>query len=180
MRPTDEPESFETFMRARGAGLMRYAYVLTGSQHDAADLVQEALVRAGAVWERVHGKGDPERYVRTTIARLHVSWWRRRRRERLVGSVPDQPAEDAGLARAEVHSGLVRALSALPPRQRAVLVLRYYERYTDEEIAAALGISRGTVRSQAARGLVKLRAEWAPPADPVDPTAAWSLTRRQP
>jgi RNA polymerase sigma-70 factor (sigma-E family) len=180
MRPFDEPETFEAFMRARSAAFMRYAYVLTGNQHDAADLVQEALVRVGAGWERVRGKGDPERYVRTTMARLHVSWWRRRRRERLVGTVPDRPTVDDGLARAEVHSGLVRALSTLPPRQRTVLVLRYYERYTDDEIAAALGISRGTVRSQAARGLGKLRAEWAPPTGQTDNTGDRTLTRRKP
>jgi RNA polymerase sigma-70 factor (sigma-E family) len=179
MGSPEEPESFEAFMRARSAGLMRYAYVLTGSQHDAADLVQEALVRLGVVWKRVRGKGDPERYVRTIMARLHVSWWRRRRRELLVSSVPEQPSTDDGLARAEIHSGLIQSLSALPPRQRAVLVLRYYEHHSDDEIAAALGISRGTVRSQAARGLAKLRAVWMPATGTTDPGGARMLARRQ-
>jgi RNA polymerase sigma-70 factor (sigma-E family) len=179
MRSPDEPDSFEVFARTRSAGFLRYAYVLTGSQHDAADLVQEALVRLGVGWERVRGKGDPERYVRTTIARLHVSWWRRRRREWLVGSVPERSSVDAGFARVEVHSALIRSLSVLPPRQRAVLVLRYYEHHSDEEIAAVLGISRGTVRSQAARGLAKLRAEWTPPTETTDPADAGTLTREQ-
>jgi RNA polymerase sigma-70 factor (sigma-E family) len=163
MEQPDEPDSFDVFMRARGAKLLRYGYALTGSQHDAADLMQEALVRVGSVWARVQRQGDPERYVRTIMARLHVSWWRQRRRERLVGSVPERPYEDAALAQTETRDGLVAALAKLPPRQRAVLVLRYYEDYSDEEIAAALGISRGTVRSQAARGLDKVRTGWTPP-----------------
>jgi RNA polymerase sigma-70 factor (sigma-E family) len=171
----DDTDSFDAFMRARGAGLLRYGYALTGNRHDASDLVQEALVRVGSVWARVRRKGDPERYVRTIMARLHVSWWRRRRRERLVGSVPERPYEDSALGQAETRGGLLAALAKLPPRQRTVLVLRYYEHYSDEEIAAALAVSRGTVRSQAARGLDKLRAEWAPGAGgDLPPT----LTRR--
>jgi RNA polymerase sigma factor (sigma-70 family) len=109
------------------------------------------------------------------MARLHVSWWRRRRRERLVGSVPERPYEDTALVQAETRGGLLAALAKLPPRQRAVLVLRYYERYSDEEIAATLAISRGTVRSQAARALDKLRHIWLPPSAGDQPRA---LTRR--
>ena len=163
MQPSDRAEGFDAFMRARAAGLLRYGYVLTGSWHDAGDLVQEALARVGAVWTRVSSRGDPEPYVRTTMARLHVSWWRRRRLERLVGSVPERPYVDAALTRVDTGSELWTALATLPARQRAVLVLRYYEHCADEEIAAVLGISRGTVRSQASRGLVKLRAVWMPP-----------------
>jgi len=176
MEEPHEADSFDAFMRARSAGLLRYGYALTGNRHDAADLVQEALVRVGSVWAGVRRKGDPERYIRTTMARLHVSWWRRRRRERLVGSVPDRPYEDSALAQAETRGGVLAALAKLPPRQRAVLVLRYYERYSDEEIAAALAISRGTVRSQAARALDKLRKDWMPPVDRDQPQ---TLTRRQ-
>jgi RNA polymerase sigma-70 factor (sigma-E family) len=148
---------FEVFVRERSAALLRYAYVLTGNRDDAADLTQEALARLGQSWHRVTSD-DPEGYVRTTMARLHVSWWRRRRREHLVDAVPERGYADEGIARAGGDVGLWRALVALPPRQRVVLVLRYYEQRSDEEIAALLGISRGTVRSQAARGLDKLRA----------------------
>ncbi|GAA3224321.1 SigE family RNA polymerase sigma factor [Dactylosporangium siamense] len=155
------PEGFEEFVRGRAAGLLRYGYVLTGSSHDAADLVQEALVRLGAGWSRVRQKGNPEGYVRTTMARLYISWWRRRRRELLVSEVPDRPGHDGEPALNE-QSGLWQALLRLPPGRRAVLVLRYYEVCTDEEIASILGVSRGTVRSQAARGLEQLSKTWEP------------------
>jgi RNA polymerase sigma-70 factor (sigma-E family) len=158
----DADKAFEDFVRARSAALVRYGYVLAGNPHDAADLAQEALARLGSAWVRVRHKGNPEGYVRTTMARLHISRWRRLRRERLVGVPPDGGYADAGLARVEGDGGLWQALGALPRRQRAVLVLRYYEHHTDEEIATLLGISRGTVRSQAARALDKLRASWAP------------------
>ncbi|MBF9130896.1 SigE family RNA polymerase sigma factor [Plantactinospora sp. S1510] len=153
---------FEDFVRARSEALMRYGYVLTGNPHDAADLTQEALARLGSAWSRVRRRDDPEGYVRTTMARLQISWWRRRRHERLVDEIPEREHLDPGFARADGDGGLWRALAGLPRRQRTVLVLRYYEHRDDEEIARLLGISRGTVRSQAARGLDKLRAAWLP------------------
>ena len=166
--PVDEPvvADLESFVRLRGAALFRYGYVLTGNRHDAADVVQEALVRVGARWRRVVAKGNPEAYVRITMARVHVSRWRRARREHLVDQVPERGYREVELDRVEGDTGLWRALADLPVRQRTVLVLRYYEQRTDEEIAAALGITRGTVRSQAARGLDKLRTVW-----PVRPFA---------
>jgi RNA polymerase sigma-70 factor (sigma-E family) len=150
----------ETFVRDRAPALLRYGYVLSGNSHDAADLAQEALARLGAAWRRVSRRGDPEAYVRTTMARLHISRWRRLRRERLVETMPERGYADAGFARIEADPGLWRALATLPPRQRAVLVLRYYEQRGDDEIAVVLGIARGTVRSQAARALEKLRTIW--------------------
>jgi RNA polymerase sigma-70 factor (sigma-E family) len=158
-------ESFETYVEARMGALCRYGFVLTGDQHDAADLAQEALARLGARWERVSAKGDPEGYVRTTMARLRISWWRQRRREHPVRVLPERGYVDEGIARADGDVGLWHALRALPNRQRVVLVLRYYEQLSDEEIARTLGISRGTVRSQAARGLDKLRASTDAPVD---------------
>lgn len=158
MRDTDA--AFDAFVVTRAPALLRYGYVLTGNPHDAADLAQEALARLGTAWSRVQRKGDPEGYVRTTMARLHISWWRRRRRESLVGEVPERGYADPGLDEVEVDSGLWRALADLPARQRAVLVLRYYELHTDEEIATLLGISRSTVRGYAFRALETLRASW--------------------
>lgn len=155
-----DDQGFEDFVRARSAALMRYGYVLTGNPHDAADLAQEALARLGSAWSRVQRKDDPEGYARTIMARLHISWWRRLRRERLAANVPEREHIDPGFAHVDGDGGLWLALAALPRRQRAVLVLRYYEQRTDEEIAERLGISRGTVRSQASRGLDKLRASW--------------------
>jgi RNA polymerase sigma-70 factor (sigma-E family) len=151
-------DDFESFVRARMAALVRYGFVLSGNPHDAADLAQEALARLGERWSRVHSKGDPEGYVRTTMARLHISWWRRQRREHPVRTLPEQGYVDEGITQADGDLGLWRAVAGLPPRQRVVLVLRYHEQLTDEEIAAELGISRGTVRSQTARALGKLRA----------------------
>jgi RNA polymerase sigma-70 factor (sigma-E family) len=158
----NEALSFEEFVGSRADVLMRYAYVLTGDPHDAADLLQEALVRVRAAWPGVVNKREPEGYVRTAMARLHISAWRRRRRERLVSEPPERAYDDAALARADGDDGLWRALAGLPRRQRAVLVLRYYESLSDSEIAEVLGVSRGTVRSQASRALEKLRATWHP------------------
>src|ERR1041384_5013841 len=139
--------AFVKFVQERSAALLRYGYVLTGDPHDAADLTQEALSRLGSKWSQVRSRDDPEGYVRTAMARLHISWWRRRRRERPLHSVPEPAYDDAGFARTEAAAGLWRTLATLPPRQRAVLVLRFYESLTDEEIATLLNISRPTVRS---------------------------------
>lgn len=155
----DDTVTFEDFVNARSQALLRYGYVLTGDPHAAGDLVQEALIRLRGAWSRVRDKNNLEGYVRTTMARLHVSIWRRRRRERLTGEVPEHGYTDPGFERPQ-DSGLWQALANLPRRQRAVLALRYYEGLTDAEIAAALGISKGTVRSQASRALGKLRAGW--------------------
>ncbi|MEU8173392.1 SigE family RNA polymerase sigma factor [Microbispora hainanensis] len=149
--PDDAPD-FADFAADRIDVLFRYAYMLSGNPHDAADLVQEAMVRLRDSWPRVQHKHNPESYVRTTITRLHISVWRRRRREHLAGEVPEQPQPVV-----EPSLDLWDELAKLPKRQRAVLVLRYYEDRSDAEIAEILGISPGTVRSQASRALGKLR-----------------------
>ncbi|MCD0447787.1 SigE family RNA polymerase sigma factor [Actinocorallia sp. API 0066] len=156
-----EPDAeldFEHWVVSRAPALLRYGYVLTGNPHDAADLVQEALIRLRASWSRVLRKKDPEGYVRTTMARHHISLWRRTRRETLTSAVPDAPHHDP----APPDDALWQSLATLPRRQRAVLVLRYYEALSDDEIAARLNITRGTVRSQASRALDKLRAAYTP------------------
>jgi RNA polymerase sigma-70 factor (sigma-E family) len=151
-------DDFESFVRVRLSALVRYGFVLSGNPHDAADLAQEALARLSERWTRVHAAGNPEAYVRTTMARLHISWWRRRRREHPVRALPEQGYDDAGIEAATGDGGaLWRAVGELPRRQRVVLVLRYFEDMTDDEIAQRLGITRVTVRTQAARALGKLR-----------------------
>ncbi|WP_188194214.1 SigE family RNA polymerase sigma factor [Nonomuraea sp. SYSU D8015] len=147
---------FAGFVAERGDALLRYGYVLAGNPHDAADLVQEALLKLRASWPRLRAKDNPESYVRTTMARLHTAAWRLRRRELLAWDPPEHGHHDA--LPSEDEQAMWEALSGLPRKQRAVLVLRYYEGLSDEEIAAALGISRGTVRSQASRALGKLRS----------------------
>jgi RNA polymerase sigma-70 factor (sigma-E family) len=160
----DNASAYEEFVTTRAQGLLRYGYVLTGNPHDAADLVQDALIKLRGAWPRVVNQRDPEGYARTTMARQHISVWRKHRREQLIGEVPEHGYQDESLTRAEGDAGLWKALASLPRRQRAVLVLRYYESLTDEEIAELLGISRGTVRSQASRALEKLRTGWKPAA----------------
>ncbi|MFI7441627.1 SigE family RNA polymerase sigma factor [Nonomuraea indica] len=161
-----EPDSrFAEFVAERGDALLRYGYVLAGNPHDAADLVQEALVKLRAAWPRLRSKDNPESYARTTMARLHIATWRLRRREHLAWALPEGEHHDALPAGDE--RDLWQALAGLPRRQRAVVVLRYYEQLTDTEIAGVLGISRGTVRSQVSRALDKLRAALPPPDDRV-------------
>jgi RNA polymerase sigma-70 factor (sigma-E family) len=143
---------FEDFVRARGPALLRYGYVLSGNPDDAADLVQEALLKLSDTWRRVRNKDNPEAYVRTIMARQHVSWWRRRRREHLTDEVPEGSYIDR-----HATGELWRELASLPRKQRTVLVLRYFEDLPDQEIADILGISCGTVRSQAFRALQTLR-----------------------
>ncbi|MEV4242596.1 SigE family RNA polymerase sigma factor [Streptosporangium canum] len=152
---------FAEFVAERGDALLRYGYVLAGNPHDAADLVQEALLKLRAAWPRLLAKENPESYVRTIMARLHTATWRLRRRELLSWELPEHGHHDALPSGDE--QAMWEALAVLPRKQRVVLVLRYYEGFSDAEIAATLGISRGTVRSQASRALDKLRS-----AVPVD------------
>jgi RNA polymerase sigma-70 factor (sigma-E family) len=154
---------FERLIETRGDALLRYGYALTGNQYDAADLVQEALARLRAAWSGVRHRDNPEAFVRTTMSRLHVSRWRKRRREHLTDVMPEHGRLDPALVRIDDDTGLFQALNALPRRQRAVLVLRYYEGLGDDQIAETLGISRITVRSHALGGL---RTLWTRIADP--------------
>jgi RNA polymerase sigma-70 factor (sigma-E family) len=145
-------DSFEEYVAARRPALLRTAYLLTGSHADAEDLVQVALVKVVPQWSRI--ADHPEPYVRQALARESISRWRRRRwRETSMDAVPERPGSAPDLDQRET---LRRALGTLPPRQRAVIVLRYHEDLT-EETASVLGIAVGTVKSQARDGLVRLR-----------------------
>lgn len=166
MRRGEADRQFEDFVTNRFPALYRYAYVLTGNQHDAEDLVQEALTRTGVAWNRIRRKDDPEGYVRTTMARIMANKWRRPRLEHLTDGVPEDVADDPELARITEMDGLDAALASLPRRMRAVLVLRYFEQLSEEETARALGCSKGTVKSQASRALAKLRTSMIPRDEP--------------
>ena len=147
------PEGFAEFVLARQAALLRTAYLLTGHAQDAEDLVQTTLVKVVPQWRRI--SDNPEPYVRRVLVNENVSRWRRRRwREQATDALPEVLASEPD--RAELLA--VRdALRSLAPRQRAVLVLRYYEGLSEAEIAATLGIAPGTVKSQARDGLARLR-----------------------
>jgi RNA polymerase sigma-70 factor (sigma-E family) len=160
-------DEFAAFVRMRMPALLRFGHALTGNPHDALDLAQTALERTGVRWRSVRRNGqDPEAYVRRAMVNSWVSRWRRLRRESLVPGVPDRAvaADDRALER----EPLWQALRALPPRQRAVIVLRYYEDLSEAEIASTLGVSPGTVKSQAAKAMATLRRHLS--ADDSAPT----------
>jgi RNA polymerase sigma-70 factor (sigma-E family) len=151
-------DSFEEFVVGRYAALVRSAYLLVGNRADAEDLVQTALSKVVPLWPRI--MDDPERYVRTVLAREAVNRWRRRRwREVTVTAMPEaatDPVSDLD-ARVADRMTLRSALGQLPPRQRAVVVLRFYEDLSVAEVADVLRCSAGTVKSQTHDALVRLR-----------------------
>lgn len=156
VRSGDEP--FRSFVLARRDALLSHAHLLTGSREAAEDVLQTALVRTALAWPRVRNQADPEGYVRVVISRTAASAWRRRRwRERPTAEPPDRPDGTDPTREVDERDAMWRALAVLPPRQRAVLVLRYYEGLSEAEIATVLGCARGTVKSQAAKGLDRLR-----------------------
>lgn len=147
---------FAAYVAARLPALLRFAHALTGNRDDAADLVQDTLLKVGLHWERIRrdDAAGVDAYVRRAIANGRVSRWRRRRGETLVADVPERVAAHVDPLE---HEPLWQALRGLPARQRAVIVLRYYDDLTEAEIAATLGISTGTVKSQASRAMATLR-----------------------
>ena len=145
---------FEEFVVARRDALLRTAYLLTGNHHDAEDLVQSALIKVVPKWARI--KDRPEPYVRRVLARESVNRWRGRRwREVTIDVVPEAMHHD-GTDRTD-RIALLADLRRLSPRQRAVLVLRYFDDLTEADTAAALGISVGTVKSHVREALARLR-----------------------
>lgn len=145
---------FDEFADAETPRLLGLAYALTGNQHDAWDLVQEALVRVGLRWRRL-AKDNPGGYARTIVVRLNIDRGRRLRRELLPGAVPDRPAPVA--LTQEIAPWLLDALAELTPQQRAVVVLRVLDDLDHAGIAERLGCSVGTARSHLSRGLTKMR-----------------------
>lgn len=154
--------TYEEFADARLGALLRYAVMLTGDPHQAQDLVQETMVRVQLHWRRVARSDVPERYVRRMLTNQFIDWRRGSwaRRVLLRGDVDDSVPASADHAQSAVDRDQVRSwLSRLPRRQRAALVLRYYEDLPDGEIAEILGCAVGTVRSSISRALATLRAE---------------------
>jgi RNA polymerase sigma-70 factor (sigma-E family) len=129
--------------------------LLTGDRHRGEELLQDSLVKLYVRWRRAAMRGDPHAYLRRVLVNGNISWWRRHRREHLVEE-PPEPADRPG-HRGEHHEDLRRALLSLPRRQRAVGALRHYEDLTEREVAAALGCTVGTVKSQNARAMGRLR-----------------------
>jgi RNA polymerase sigma-70 factor (sigma-E family) len=149
---------FDSFVRARSGSLLRSAYFLTGDQHLAEDLVQAALARTHRAWPGLHAAAAADAYTRKTMYHLQVSWWRRRRvAETLTEHLPARAADTDLAETAALQVTLRSLLLRLPARQRAVLVLRFFDDLTEAQTADVLGIRVGTVKSQTAKALAKLR-----------------------
>ncbi len=147
--------SFEEFVAARSSALLRTAYLLTRDHTLAEDLLQTALTKAYLAWGRV--EGNPEPYVRRILVNTYASWWRRKwNAEQPTDELPQHGHQDE---RAGESGDLWDALGRLPRRMRAVVVLRYFEDLTEADTAELLGISVGTVKSQASKALAKLRID---------------------
>lgn len=169
VRVSDPPRAvaappFDEWVAARTPALMRFAYLLTGSQSEAEDAVQSALEHALAHWPRIAHADDPDTYVRRIIVNEHVSLWRRwRRRVSPVAVVREIATSDGTDPAAQVASAdaVRRLCAALPPAQRAAVVLRFYEDLDYREIAGMLGCAESTARSHVHRALEALRHELA-------------------
>lgn len=165
MTTTPAP-TFDDYVASRGAALLRLAFLLTGDRHLAEDLTQDVLIRVYGRWPRIAGMAQVDAYVRRALVNTHVSW----RRRRSSGEVPLAEVSDAaraagtdavpdGVQASAERDQAWRLLATLPRKQRAVLVLRFYEDLSDQEIAGVLGCSHATVRSQASRALAALRGK---------------------
>ncbi|WP_238009205.1 SigE family RNA polymerase sigma factor [Dactylosporangium sp. AC04546] len=157
--------TFEEFVEARLQVLLRYAVMLTGDPHTAQDLVQETMIRAQLKWRRVAASQAPERYVKRMLTNAYVdlhrgSWLKRVVLRGFTSSLDRAVADhvDASVERDQMWAWL----ATLPPRQRAALVLRYYEGLNDTEIADVLHCAVGTVRSSISRALATLRIQIVP------------------
>jgi len=158
--------TFEEFAATRMPGVLRFAAVLTGDRADAEDLAQEVLTRAYSLWGRIGGLDRPDLYVRKMMLNEYLSWRRRSARRVPAGAGTLEPASTASDHAQQYveRDALLAELGKLSRRQRAVLVLRYYEDRGDTEIAELLGCSPGTVRSHASRALAALRVDMSPRA----------------
>jgi len=149
--------TFEEYVLARGAALVRFARVLTADQHRAEDLVQDVLAKAYAGWRRIGLLEQPDLYVRKMLVNAYISWWRRAvNRELAVAEPPGGRFVEDTAAESAERDAIWRLVLQLSPRQRAVIVLRYYEDYDDATIAELMQCGQGTVRTQARRALAKL------------------------
>ncbi|MBG6068064.1 SigE family RNA polymerase sigma factor [Micromonospora ureilytica] len=169
-------EQFREFVAARSAALLRTAYLLTGDWATAEDLLQTALTKTYLAWKRLGGIEAVEPYARRVLVNTSTSWWRRRwHGERPTEVLPERAGVDE-IEQQLDRDLLWRHLRELPNRQRAVLVLRYYEDMSEAQTAAMLDISPGTVKSQASRALATLRRRLG--ADAADLAAAAGIAGR--
>lgn len=169
-RPDPRDEAFVAFVAARSRSLQRAAYLMVGDTQRAEDLTQEALVKTYAAWPRLRDPANAEAYCRKAITTTAIGWFRRKAwtHERSVAE-PPEPSAGGGAHGVPGHADAVAdrealwaALRRLPPRQRAAVVLRYYEDLTEAQTAAAMGCAVGTVKSQVSAAMRRLRADLGP------------------
>ncbi|TDD58656.1 SigE family RNA polymerase sigma factor [Kribbella antibiotica] len=163
-------EEFAEFARGRHGALYRYAYLLVGERGLADDLVQEALIKTYVAWRRLRDPNAAEAYTRKVITNTAINWWRRKSyHERPYDDLPEgiAPTQDSS-----TRLWLWNELLQLPPRQRAALVLRYYEDLTEVQTAEVLNCAVGTVKSQVSIALSKLRARLGDDVLPLDKAGA--------
>ncbi|GAA4376014.1 SigE family RNA polymerase sigma factor [Nocardioides caricicola] len=154
---TDRDADFTAYLQARQGTMLRTAYLLSGDQHQAEDLVQTTFAKLYLAWDRVRDRESVDAYARRILVNEHNSLWRRawKRNERPTEVLPEAPVVDE--YDDGTSSDLWSAVQTLPRKARAVLVLRYYEQLSEAETAEVLGISVGTVKSQTSRALATLR-----------------------
>ncbi len=165
MGDTDDLAAFGDYALACAPSLFRTAYLMVGDHQLAQDLLQEALVKTLMAWPRLRDRDNLEAYTRRIIVTTSISWRRRRSfHERPVEALPERPGPDPTDI-VVTHDAVVAALRAVPPRQRAAIVLRYYQDLTEKQTAEAMGCSVGTVKSQVSAGLRRLREALGPAFD---------------
>ena len=170
--PAAGPAGFREFALSRRAALRRTAYLVGGDWHLADDVVQETLARLYADWPRLAARGSVDAYARRAVVNGVLAHRRRPWRREVATAGPDLPDRAApGAADDGTRDALLQALAGLGASQRAVVVLRYWEDLSVEEVARVLGCTTGNVKSQAARGLARLRAALADDVDAVDDAA---------
>ena len=160
-------EAFQAYVGARSTALLRTAYLLTGDRTDAEDLLQTALAKTWLAWDGIREREAVDGYVRTVMINTRTSLWRRRRVDEYVtDDLPERSGSRDATADSDLHAALWQALATLPRKQRATVVLRYYEDLSEDETARVLGVSTGTVKSTTSRALAKLREQTGLRDDP--------------
>jgi RNA polymerase sigma-70 factor (sigma-E family) len=167
--------AFGEYVRSRSQALLRAAQAMTGNRTDAEDLLQATLVKAYQSWDRIDDQAALDTYVRRVMVNTHISGWRRRRVDEYpTDDLPDSPSAEDATRDSDLHDVVQRAIDRLPRQMRAAVMLRFYDDMTEPEVAAALGVSVGTVKSTVARAVAKLRRDAELGADslpsPRDPS----------
>jgi RNA polymerase sigma-70 factor (sigma-E family) len=154
-----ERVAFGEYVRARSGALLRAAQAMTANRADAEDLLQATLFKAYQSWDKISDPAALDTYVRRVMVNTHISGWRRRRLDEYpTDEIPDSPSADA-TGDSDLHDVVQRAVDRLPRQMRAAVMLRFYDDMTEPEVAAALGVSVGTVKSTVARAVAKLRKD---------------------